>query len=192
MHPKLHRPQAAVPPTRLHPPYAIWPPAWAVAQIRRVLRVLEGFGPQADHRVDSALREARQRLREVPTRSPGPHPAIRDQCWGALLRAQLFDAARFFRPYAVRREPLLWIQRPDGGADPLARKRVEALVDRLCLDLPEEGLDPARIRQHCDRRLRSGIDEPELARILALTSPGQAVVLRRTATGAGSASPLPG
>ncbi len=192
MHPKLHRPKAAGTPTRLHRPYAIWPPAWAVTQMRRVLRILEGFGPQADRRVERALREARERFLEAPTRSPGPNPAIRDQCWGALLRAQLFDAARFFRPFAVRREPLVWVQRPDGGADPLARKRVAALVDRLCLDLPEEGLDPARIRQHCARRLRSGIDEPELARILALTSTGEAVVLRRMATGAGSASPLPG
>lgn len=192
MHPKLNRPTAAVPPTRLHRPYAIWPPVWAVTQIRRVLRILEGFGPPADRRVERALNEARARFREAPPRGPGTNPPIPDQCWGALLRARLFDAARFFRPYAIRREPLIWVRRPDGGADPLARKRVEALVDQLCLGLPQEGLDPARIRQHCGQRLRSGVDEPELARALALTSTGEAVVLCRLATGAGSASPLPG
>lgn len=191
MTPKLQRPTTAEPPTRLHRHHAIWPPTWAVTQISRVLRILEGSGPRADRRVENALREVRRRFREAPPRTRGPNPPVPDQCWGALLRAQLFDAARFFRPYAARREPLIWVQRPDGGADPLARKRVAALLDQLCLGLPQEGLDPTRIRQHCGKRLRSGVEEPELARVLALTSTGEAAVLRHLATEAGSASPLP-
>lgn len=154
-------------------------PAWVIDQPRRVLRTLEGRGPVADERVREGLARVLARFREAPPPEGSDRATVRDHLWGALLRAGLPQAARFFRPYGGAREPLLWVRRPGGGADPLARRRVEALLDRLCERIPPGDLEPTRIRRYCGGQLSNGIEERQLVRILALTSPAEAAILRR-------------
>ncbi len=73
---------------------------------------------------------------------------------------------------------MLWVRRPD-GADALARDRVEAVLGRQCAAQVVDDLDPARVRHLCQARLRNGMNERELARVLGLVSPARAVILAR-------------
>jgi len=104
---------------------------------------------------------------------------VTDHLWSLLLRKGQGAAARFFRPYRAGKGPVLWVRLPDGRADPLARERVEALLERRCQELEDSGLDAARIHHHCRGQLRNRMGETELARVLDLTSPAQTTVLGR-------------
>lgn len=153
-------------------------PEWARTQLERVLRALEGQGPDRDalnrRRSRSALAEIGA---ELP-RDPAPEQ-VSDHLWAHLLCAGLPRAARFFRPVAGRGTPVLWVRRTDGGADGLDRRRVERLLEHRGRPQEGEGLDAVRCGRECARLLRNGLGEAELMRALSLTSPGQAAVLRR-------------
>ncbi|MFB6260830.1 MAG: hypothetical protein ABEK42_09150 [Thiohalorhabdaceae bacterium] len=147
-------------------------PDWGRTHLERVLRTLEGRGPSCDQRVrqrtQATMAELRQEL-----------PQVIDHLWASLMCAGLPRAARFFRPVAGRGTPVLWLRRGDGGADALHRPRLEALLERRCAPLADDGLDPARIRHQCACQLRNGLPESDLVRILSLTSPARAAILRR-------------
>ena len=162
-------------------------PEWARTQIERVLRALEGQGPNPDalirRRSRSALAEIGAELPQDPTLDQ-----VSDHLWAHLLCAGRPGAARFFRPVAGRGTPVLWVRRADGGADGLDRRRVERLLEHRGLPQEGDGLDAARRGRECTRLLRNGLGEAELVRALSLTSPGQAAVLRRLCRGAVSES----
>lgn len=154
-------------------------PAWARDQAARALRALEGRGPAAEARTRSNLARVQRAWRNGPALPGGDPEGVRDLLWGALLTADLPATARFFRPLRTRRGPVLWVQRRDGGADALARERVETVLARFASAAAGGGLDGARIHRQCWGLLRNGLGERELARALDLTSPGQAAVLTR-------------
>lgn len=171
----LPQPRPAPPgPAESLPPF----PQWARTQLERVLRTLEGQGPASDARIrrrsQATLTELRHELPADPDRRQ-----VADHLWAGLLCGGAPAAARFFRPVAGRGSPVLWLRRADGGAEALDRRRVEALLERRCAPLADDGLDPARIRRQCARELRNGLGEPDLVRALSLTSPAQAAILRR-------------
>ncbi|KPV39665.1 hypothetical protein AN478_11130 [Thiohalorhabdus denitrificans] len=153
----------------------------AADHLRRVLRLQEGTGPTAEERINHQVQDLLQRL---PTDAPPAPEDLADQLWAALLEAGRPAAARFFRPYRAGRGPVLWVRRADTGADPLARERVEAVLERRCRSLEEPLLDGPRIHRLCRAQLRDGMREASLVRVLALTSPGQAAVLDRLCGGA--------
>lgn len=163
-------------------------PEWARTQLERVLRTLEGQGPASDDRIRRRTRATLTELsQELP---PDPdRPQVIDHLWASLMCAGSPAAARFFRPVAERGAPVLWVRRGDGGADALHRPRVEALLERRCGPLADDGLDPARIRHQCARQLHNGLGESDLVRALSLTSPAQAVILRRLCTGSEQTRP---
>ncbi|MFA9460235.1 hypothetical protein [Thiohalorhabdus methylotrophus] len=157
---------------------------WAAQHLGRVLRIHEGSGPAADQRIRTRVRCLLDRVRaELPSGTAQPGE-LTDHLWSALLRNGQTEAARFFLPYQASRGPVLWIYRGEAGADPLARNRVERLLDRRCLELTDPDLDTARIQRHCRARLRNGMEERELIRVLSLTSPAEAAILDRLETAA--------
>lgn len=157
-------------------------PEWARTQLERVLRTLEGQGPASDDRVRRRSQATLTELSQELPADPDP-PQVIDHVWASLMCAGSLAAARFFRPVAPKGAQVLWVRRGDGGADALDRRRVEALVERRCAPVAGDGLDPARIRHLCARQLRNGLGEPDLVRVLELTSPAQTAVLRRLCTG---------
>lgn len=148
----------------------------ATDHLRRVLRLQEGTGPAAEARISAQVEDLLQRL--PADALPAPEDLV-DQLWAVLLEAGQPLAARFFRPYRAGRGPVLWVRRPGTGADPLARERVEAVLEGRCRALEDPHLDGPRIHRLCRARLRDGMSEAALVRVLALTSPGQAAVLDR-------------
>ena len=152
---------------------------WAVEQLRRVLHLQEGFGPGASRRVGQRTRTLAARVQdELPPPTATPETAA-DHLWALLLREGQWASARFFRPYRNGPGPTLWVRRHDGGADALDRERVEALLERLCRQPEDAGLEPTRVMASARRQLHDGMSEAELVQVLTLTSPGQAAVLRR-------------
>ena len=152
---------------------------WAVEQLRRVLRLEEGAGPTAEGRIRREARELAARAQHELSGPPAAPEQIADHLWSTLLRDGRTAAARFFRPYQAGTGGTLWVRRREGGAYPLARGRVEGVLERLCAGTDEPDLEPARLFRHTRSQLRNGMSETELVRALSRTSPGQEAVLRR-------------
>jgi hypothetical protein len=152
---------------------------WAVEQLRRVLRLQEGEGHRAEDRVRGWTRGLVARVQQELSGAAAEPEQVTDHLWSALLQEGQTGAARFFRPYRAHQGRALWIRGSRGGAYPLQRERVEGLLERLCQQPEDSGLEPSRLFRNAQSHLHNGMSEGELVRVLNLTSPAQEVVIQR-------------
>ena len=166
-------------PTPLNPDPSAPLSGWAVEQLRRVLRLQEGEGRRAEGRISRQTCDLVARVQRELSGTSAEPDKVTDHLWSALLRDGLTGPARFFRPYRARRGRALWVRGNRGGAYPLQRERVEGLLERLCQQPDDPGLEPSRLFHNAQSHLHNGMSETALVRALSLTSPGQEAVLQR-------------
>ena len=183
MLPEKSAPASRGPSAPLHPDVSAPLSGWAVEQLRRVLRLEEGAGPTAEGRVRRRACHMVARVQNELSGTVAEPDRISDHLWSALLCEGRTSAARFFRPYQAGTGRTLWVRRSGGGAYPLARARVERLLEQLCRHPEDADMEPPRLFRNAQAQLHNGMSETALVRVLGLTSAGQTAILQRLVRG---------